>query len=348
MVTPAARKHGLLVAIVVIALALVGMLGASVLLTPASKPEFVLAAQKQHFPNIAFSPDGARLLLAGWDAPPQIWDISPQKEVLKLPLTDATYQAAFASDGQTFAIGRGDTKLTRWNLAGERQGPVGYHHSYISGLAYSPNGQWLASSGHSDCTTRIWEANTGKKVRDLTGHFKWAGVVAFSPDSQLIASCDMVSLRLWDVASGRLVQCFVTRHPMHYVAFSPDSKTVISGSSNSSGGIEAWDVATGNPLPHFSSPKGKISQAVFTSDGKYIVALQDQSIVLLEAGTGRKISALVGESWQDKLPPWLLQIVPSLKPPASPFLFSMALSPDSTRLAYSTEKEVRVIACHFR
>ena len=344
---PKARNNFLVGLLTVTALASLGALAAGAFFlirpTPAA---FVLQTANSGFSALAFSPDGTRLLAAGWKYPAQVWDLTTKTRLLELPLKGSVFEAEFAPDGRTFALGKEDSTVTRWNLAGERRNPVGYHHSYISGLAYSPDGKWLATSGHSDGTTRLRDAKTGAKVRDLTGHSLWAGAVAFSPDSRLVASCDANSLLLWEVATGQRVRRLLTRQPMHFVAFSPDGKTLIGGGSY--GFLMRWDAATGKALPGPSPGLGYVSDALFTPDGRYIVAQANERILLLEAATGRTVSTLFGERWQERIPLWLRQKIPALQPPTAPPLLSMALSADGKRLAYATSTELRVMPLNLR
>ena len=53
-------------------------------------------------------------------------------------------------------------------------------------MAISPDGRWLASGTQTKVT--IWDAETGQPVHRLEGHTGSVTCVAFSPDSQRLAS----------------------------------------------------------------------------------------------------------------------------------------------------------------
>jgi WD40 repeat protein len=67
--------------------------------------------------------------------------------------------------------------------------------------------------------------------------------VAFSPDGQLLApGFDDDTIKLWDVANGRLVRTLEGHTDVVLsVAFSPDGKILASGSAD--GTIKLWDIS---------------------------------------------------------------------------------------------------------
>jgi dipeptidyl aminopeptidase/acylaminoacyl peptidase len=72
--------------------------------------------------------------------------------------------------------------------------------------------------------------------------------VTFSPDGkQLAAACPDNSVRLWEVASGKLLHDLGGhRGPVWAVAFTPDDRTVLSGGEDRS--VRLWDAETGKEV----------------------------------------------------------------------------------------------------
>lgn len=60
------------------------------------------------------------------------------------------------------------------------------HTGAVADVAYSPDGQHLASTG-TDETVRVWDLATGQS-HTLTGHTEPVWAVAYSPDGQHLAS----------------------------------------------------------------------------------------------------------------------------------------------------------------
>jgi WD40 repeat protein len=75
------------------------------------------------------------------------------------------------------------------------------HLGTASGLAFSPNGTFMASSG-TDQAVRIWDAATGQEVRTLVGHTNLVLDVTFSSDGKRLASAsDDGTVKIWDVST---------------------------------------------------------------------------------------------------------------------------------------------------
>ncbi len=116
------------------------------------------------------------------------------------------------------------------------------HTSEVRDVACSPDGKWIASAGgglargapdlkYPRGVVIIWNARTGRRTHTLDGHSKVIWEVAFSPDSQIVASASGDGwLRLWDVKSGKQLKEYYLDQAVSHVAFSPDGKYLAAGS----------------------------------------------------------------------------------------------------------------------
>ena len=147
---------------------------------------------------------------------------------------------------------RGQVRL--WDAASGRPlgRPVdGGSRIPISAMAFSPDGKTILTG--EDQAARLWDAATGRpsarpwSIR--TSEFR--GVQPRWPhDPHRVRGR---TARLWDAATGqRLGQILAHSDGVMSVAFSPDGKTILTGSQDKTARL--WDAATGRPvgppMPH--------------------------------------------------------------------------------------------------
>src|SRR5438067_10623165 len=121
------------------------------------------------------------------------------------------------------------------------------HDAPIVALAWAHDGSFLVSGSH-DKTVCLWDAQTGKLLRRITGHDDAVFALALSSDSKKLATGSRdKKVRLWDVATGKeFWKSDAHQEAVTCVAFSPDNAMLASGGSD--GKVRLWDVATGKPL----------------------------------------------------------------------------------------------------
>jgi hypothetical protein len=254
--------------------------------------------------KIAFSPDG-RLLASdrtedGTDVPDDgtitLWDPASGKQ--RGTLAGHREPFAFSPDGRLLAARYDFGRIRLWDLASGKHCPLA-GHAVLTAMAFSPDRRLLAS-GATDGTVRLWDLASGECRHILAGHKKtfeghfldaWVNVVAFSPDSRLLAAgYDDGTLRLWDPISGeRQWDLTGDKYEIRTLAFSPDGRLLATGGGET---VRLWNPASGERRRTLASHTHGAAVA-FSPDGRLLAAgHNDGTLRLWDPISGERLQAM--------------------------------------------------------
>ncbi len=220
-------------------------------------------------------------------------------------------------------------------------------------VALSRDGRTVATGGV--WKLRLWEAATGKMLREFTAHQAGVLSVDFSPDSKTLASAGHDgAIRVWEVSTSKKVREF-TGYSADAVAFSPDGKMLASANIDQS--VRLWEVATGKQICQFSGHRERVRPVTFSPDGKLLASASGEGTIRLwDVSTQGEIRRFTGflraafspdgehvaVAAEDSVD--LLQLFTWKRVRHFPGKFAFAFSPDGAMLATIEGKDYNTIA----
>jgi WD40 repeat protein len=211
-----------------------------------------LSMSQAEIPTLAFSPDGKRLACSG-ERMIHVWDAETGQALLGAgPRPVGRTTVAVHPDGTRLASNAGGPDPRVWDTATRQPILTLEAPSPVHGLAYSPDGRWLA--GAVEDRIRLWDGQTGRFVADWDGPDEPVTLLAFSADSTTLASGGRGGLAvwLWRVADGEpilLIPDALDNCAVESIAFHPGGRLLAAGgidwlaTGGSNGAASLWDLA---------------------------------------------------------------------------------------------------------
>ncbi|MBI3410119.1 MAG: hypothetical protein HY040_17390 [Planctomycetes bacterium] len=226
--------------------------------------------------SFAFSPDGSRLAALGNNGV-LLWDVTSGEELPTLPFKRDPKMnnnmggsnggsLAFSLNGKRLAAahnyyerntGQQYSEVYLWQVEGAKEvRKIDKAFYNMGSLAFSPDGETLAIP-MQDRTVLLVKGSTGKEAGRLdAGNNNFFQTLVFSPDGRTLAAGlnntisypagsmqpnQKVRVAIWEIASSQIRREFTGhQNTIGALAFSPDGKTLASGSFDTT--ILLWDL----------------------------------------------------------------------------------------------------------
>ncbi len=257
--------------------------------------------------DLAFTPDGARLLSTGPDRALILWDIASGRKFKRLEGHSATVIAlAFSPSGAVLATTSGDQTVRLWDTSTwELRSTLLGHANEVWDAAFSPDGQELATVS-KDETLKLWDGapppdrrlslplppQTARVV--LAAESGKAGVL------QQDGTFKLLDTRNWAEQCGFRLPINGTNRPA--IALDPQGTCLAVGSD--AGHVSSWLLPVAIEGPAFEGHLGPVESLAFSEDGQILASAgTDRTLRVWRTDTRRQIAQFPKES------PWVLSLV---------------------------------------
>lgn len=171
------------------------------------------------------------------------------------------------------------------------------HFNNLNSLAYSPDGQYIATGG-DDGKVKVWNTNSGLCFVTFTEHSSSVTSVAFTSSGFVVVSASLDgTVRAFDLHRYRNFRTMTSPQPAQFSSLAVDSSgELVCAGSQDSFEIFLWSLQTGRLLEVLSGHEGPVSNLCFSPVQSVLASVSwDKTVRLWD----------MLDSWQTKETLWL-------------------------------------------
>lgn len=280
----------------------------------------IAANEGADFHEIAFTPDGKRIVIACDDNTASIWNFSSDKKEISftgfLNQRDKgglTYDPNFywqshiakyvrfknslliSNDGKTLIKGKFGTKVKRWDIAsGKAVMEYVGHKKAVLCYDLSKDGKRLLTGG-GDGKIMLWNVATGDSIQSIKSYREPIFDIHFSSDeTKVLTSSWDATMKIHDLQTGQQQTYFDFENNSAYnIIYHPSDLYVFTARLDNS--LQLWEIDTRSVVRTFVGHTDIISSIRLSSDQKTLMSTSlDGSIRLWDVGTGLMSKKLKG------------------------------------------------------
>ena len=227
---------------------------------------------------VAITADSKTLASGSRDGVITLWDVATGKQQSTFKADpEAIRSLVFSTDGKTLVSGAGNGMVKVWDVATSKERATLKRHSWrVTTVRFSADDKVLASASSHAVT--LADMGTLKERYALNANDEPNTLVsiAFTSDNNTLATGSKAGkIKLWSVATGKVLASLPDHKGCGALAFSADGKTLASASID--GTIKWWDVATGKEQATLKVAHGALVRLMFSPDGKVLASVNENN-----------------------------------------------------------------------
>jgi WD40 repeat protein/tetratricopeptide (TPR) repeat protein len=190
-----------------------------------------------------------------------------------------------------------DHTTVLWDVAKREQfGTLRGHREKVFDVAFSPDGEWVATGG-LDYTTRVWETRTGQDIITLPGLSSPTFGLKWSPTGDYLAVnlSNAREINLYKITGRRRVQQWLIGHGVELccAAAHPRLERLTTSGYQE---LKSWDLSAAHPSPiEMGDNSGAVTSLAYSADGS-LLAVGCGKLVIRDANTGEVRGEMSGPS----------------------------------------------------
>jgi WD40 repeat protein/tRNA A-37 threonylcarbamoyl transferase component Bud32 len=174
-------------------------------------------------------------------------------------------------------------------------------------VTFSKDGRFMLTTQSPGWELQVRDTSSGRLVSRLKqcmdwhtardSDYFWSSKVDFSPDGLHVAACVDKAVRIWEVATGAVVQMFAPPQSMRFnhVRYRPDGQQLAAASYDMT--VTLWDVASGSAAHVLRGHSASITSVDYSADGRYLATgSSDRSVRIWEVESGLALVTLRGHA----------------------------------------------------
>lgn len=249
--------------------------------------------------DLAFTPDGDRLLSAGSDRTLRLWELSSGREALQLVgHSDVVTAIALSPDGAMLATASCDQTVRLWNVATwEVRAVFRGHLDEVWDVAFSADGKALVTAG-KDGTVKLWDAHPAPERR-----FSWpvpteVRLVALAADAGAVGllradgSFGLMDTATWQEQTVRPLLIPWT----NTLRIATDSRATRLVATTEAGPLRTWRLPDASEGAAFVGHDGRVEALAFSEDGRWLASAgTDHTLRVWQTDTARQATQFAQE-----------------------------------------------------